>query len=234
MATVAPIYKNKGEKSDPANYRPISLTSVVCKVLEHFIRESIIKHLINTNQLSNEQHGFLPGKSCATNLVESMEYITSEVDKKRPVDILYCDFSKAFDKVPHKRLLVKMESLGISAEVRLWTKEFLRDRTMYVIVNGCRSDTCQVISGIPQGSVLGPTLFVIYVNDLPRDLRTYSNMLADDLKAMKGIACPRDNVIMQEDINSISDWCALWMMPPNPSKCKILHSGMTNPQHRYI
>lgn len=232
-ALVTPIYKNKGDKSDPANYRPISLTSVVCKVLESFIREGIIEHLTNTNLLSKEQHGFLPGKSCATNLIESMEYITSEFDKKRPVDILYCDFSKAFDKVPHKRLLVKMASLGISPKVRLWTKEFLRDRTMQVVVNGCSSSTCQVISGIPQGSVLGPTLFIVYVNDLPKGLQTFSNMLADDLKAMRGIANLRDNVKLQEDITCISNWCTVWMMPPNPTKCKILHTGAANPHHTY-
>ena len=192
MAHVVPIYKNKGIKNDPSNYRPISLTSITCKIMESFIREGVLSYMKETGQLASQQHGFLPGKSCATNLIESVEAITAFLDKKTPVDIIYIDFSKAFDRVPHERLLIKMKSYGISLQVLKWVKGFLKDRNMRVRVGQSMSEPGAVLSGIPQGSVLGPTLFVIYVNDLPQVISSLSNMLADDLKMIRGITNIRE------------------------------------------
>ena len=232
-ATVTPIYKRKGEKTNPVNYRPISLTCVVCKLLESIIREELLSFILQTGQLSEQQHGFLPGKSCVTNQIETLDIVTSRLDDKKPVDIIYIDFSKAFDKVPHQRLLLKMSSMGISDQVVQWVQDFLSDRKMRVLVNGSFSAWLEVKSGIPQGSVLGPTLFTIYVNDLPPLLSSPSRMLADDLKILREVIIQQDSLHLQEDIERVCRWCKIWLLTPNAAKCKVLHVGQKNPSCHY-
>ena len=232
-AIVSPIYKKKGNKQEPVNYRPISLTSIACKILEGIIREHILTYLKDTSQLAPEQHGFLPGKSCTTNLIETMDYVTEQMDDKKPVDIIYIDFSKAFDKVPHRRLLVKLESLGFNDQLLKWIKSFLTGRTMSVKINQSLSDELDVSSGIPQGSVLGPVLFVTYVNDLPRNISVPSNMLADDLKLIHSVKHVEDNIRIQGGIDQVATWCVTWLLEPNASKCSALHLGKTNRKHQY-
>ena len=126
-ANVIPIFK-KGEISDPGNYRPISLTSAVCKVLESIIRESIIEHMTCNSLISNAQHGFLPKRSCVSQLFTSIEYWTDEMQKGNPVDVIYVDFKKAFDKVPHERLLMKLKAYGITSKLLNWIHSFLKGR----------------------------------------------------------------------------------------------------------
>ena len=133
-ANVIPIFK-KGKTSDPGNYRPISLTSTVCKVLESIIRESIIEHMTSNNLISNTQHGFLPKRSCVTQLLTSMEYWTDEIRKGNPVDVLYVDFKKVFDKVPHKRLLTKLKAYEITGKLLNWIYSFLIGRKQRVTIN---------------------------------------------------------------------------------------------------
>ena len=123
-ARITALYKQKGDKSHAANYRPISLTSVVCKILESFIREAVLDFVTSTNQLNENQHGFLPGKGCHTNLIETFDDITESLDKKVPMDVVYVDFSKAFDTVPHTRLLIKLESLIYQAKYLGGSKTF--------------------------------------------------------------------------------------------------------------
>ena len=157
-ANVTPIFK-KGDKSDPVNYRPISLTSQICKVFESIIRDNIVNHLNKHTLLLQSQHGFTKGKSCLTNLLLFLEDITKAIDEGKPLDVIYLDFSKAFDKVPHQRLLLKIKAHGVYGNVADWIGEWLHDRKQTVVLNSENSRLQDVLSGVPQGSVLGPRLF---------------------------------------------------------------------------
>ena len=164
------IYK-KGKKTDPGNYRPVSLTSVISKIMESIVRDAIVIHLMKNGLITDDQHGFVPGRDCMTQLLVCIEDWTRRLETNKAFDVIYTDFSKAFDSVPHERLFVKLESLGISGDVLKWIKSFLRGRTQCVNVDGVRSSWREVLSGIPQGSVIGPILFVIFINDMPREVK---------------------------------------------------------------
>ena len=186
-ANVVPLYK-KGSKNLPSNYRPVSLTSVVCKILESIIKEAISTHLESNSLIKSSQHGFSSGKSCLTNLLIYLEQVTSEIDKGIPVDTLYLDFAKAFDKVPHHRLIEKIAAHGIDGKISKWIQSWLADRKQRVIVNNVTSDWIPVISGVPQGSVLGPCLFVIYINDIDDAVSSKILKFADDTKITASIS----------------------------------------------
>ena len=166
-ADVVPLYK-KGAKNHPSNYRPISLTSVVYKILESIIKDPIFIHLESNTLIKGSQHVFSLGKSCLTNLLIYLKLVTSEIDKEVPDDTLYLDFAKAFDKVPHLRLIENIAANGIGGKISKWIQCWLTDREQRVIliVNNATSDWLAVLSGVPQGSVLGPCLFVIYINHI--------------------------------------------------------------------
>ena len=157
-ANVTPIFK-KGDKLDPGNCRPISLFSQICKVLESILRDNILNHLNTHTLLLKSQHGFTKGKSCLTNLLLFLEDVTKAIDEGKPLDVIYLDFSKAFDKVPHKRLLHKIEFHGISGNVAAWIGEWLCDRKQQVVLDGKCPRLQDVLSGVPNGSVLGAILF---------------------------------------------------------------------------
>ena len=148
LANVTPIFK-KGSKADAANYRPVSLTSVICRVLESLIRDVIVDHLVRHKLLYNTQHGFVPRRSCLTNLLEYLEEMTRLVDEGHNVDVIYLDFAKAFDKVAHARLMAKCRALGIVGDIANWIETWLGDRKQRVVLNGSESSWLEVTSGVP-------------------------------------------------------------------------------------
>jgi hypothetical protein len=237
-ATVTPIFK-KGTKGDPGNYRPVSLTSVPCKLLESIIKDKIMEHLLENNLIKDSQHGFMPGKSCATNLVEFMDVVSKAVDDGEAVDIFYLDFAKAFDKVPRQRLSAKLRAKGIENGVVTWIEDWLTGRTQRVSIQGEQSEESNVDSGVPQGTVLGPTLFSVYIDDLEseierRKLDVLVKKFADDTKGAKVIRSPEDRDKMQTALDCLCDWAETWGMAFNYGKCKVMHVGKKNPNYEYF
>ena len=178
-ANVAPIYK-KSDKHVAENYRPVSLTTVCCKVMEHVISKHIRNHLVKHNILTKFQHGFRYKHSCETQLIITVDDIFKHYDKKKQIDVIILDFSKAFDKVSHSLLLSKLHGMGITGSVQKWISAFLTNRTQKVVVNGEFSSEAPVTSGVPQGSLLGPLLFLCYINDLPDCIKSQVRLFADD------------------------------------------------------
>ena len=231
-ANIKPLHK-KGNKNMVSNYRPVSLTSICCKTMERLVRDDMVKHLENNLLLSKDQHGFRTGRSCSTQLLEIMELWTSFIDNGMNVDCIYLDFAKAFDKVPHLRLINKLESYGFTGDLINWLRNFLVNRQQRVIINGIQSDVELVTSGIPQGSVLGPTLFVIFINDLPDKVKTHVKIFADDTKIFNAIKTSEESSILQDDINQLVEWTQKWQLPFNMEKTKVLHYGRNNSEHNY-
>ena len=220
-AHVSAIFK-KGERKYPNNYRPISLTSIVCKVLESVIRDAIVNHMISNDLFSTRQYGFIPGRSTSLQLLKMLDSVTEAIDSNDQVDIIYMDFMKAFDRVPHRRLLEKVKSYGIDGCILNWIEAFLSNRSHCVVVNGCASSWAPVVSGIPQGSVLGPILFVLYVNDLPEVTNCDTFLFADDTKVLSKISCVEDHTVLQQDLLSLQKWADTWLLKFHPDKCKVL------------
>ena len=226
-AIVIPIHK-KGSVHQPENYRPVSLTCVLCKMFETFLREHIIDYV--SLVITEKQHGFLKGRSCLSNLLETIEKANEYMYEGNCVDILYFDFSKAFDTVPHHRLLVKLKAIGFSDNMLNIIGNFLSNRTMKVKVGDAVSREKIVLSGVPQGSVLGPILFLLFINDLPEAMSNVIKMFADDVKM---IVNPAQLQSIQNDLKLLQEWEINWLLKFNIEKCKVLHMGKSNPNHKY-
>ena len=178
-----------------------------------------------------DQHGFIGGRSCTSNLLEAFDTIIDMMDEGLPVDVLYFDFRKAFDTVPHYRLLVKLENMGITGETLEIVGDFLSDRAMRVGVGDSFSELIRIISGVPQGSVLGPILFLLFINDLPDHIKSIILLFADDLKL---IANAVNKGIIDRDLKSLERWEDMWCLRFNLDKCKVLHiSANENPSNKY-
>jgi hypothetical protein len=221
LAHISAIFK-KGSRSLVNNYRPISLTCICCKVLESIIRDHLISHMKANMLFSLRQYGFITGRSTTLQLLKVLDKWTEILDKGGQVDVIYMDFMKAFDQVPHKRMINKLYSYGIRGDVLEWIRDFLFERSHRVGVNGSFSDWASVISGIPQGSVLGPILFVIYINDLPDMLNSECYLFADDTKLFNEINSKRDQELLQQDLNTLHEWSKKWLLNFHPDKCKVL------------
>ena len=216
-ANVTHISK-KGAHTDPNNYRPISLASIICKLLEKIVKKELISHLTKNNLICDDQHGFVPSRSFTTNLLESLDLAIHLLAKKLHVDMVFLDFEKAFDKVHHPSLLIKLEKYGITGNILNWIKAYLSNRIQRVVLGDTVSDWSPVVSGVPQGSVLWPTLFAIFINDLPDDILTSCKMFANDTKLIAAIR-PHfeavDRAKLQYDIDRITEWCNHWYMSLN-------------------
>ena len=234
-ANITPIFK-KGSKGSPGNYRPVSLTCVLCKVMESLLRDSIVSHLAKHSLIHNTQHGFMSGRSCLTNLLEYLEELTKLMDTGKAVDIVYLDFAKAFNKVPIRRLLSKCAGLGIQGELLAWIEEWLTGREQRVVLNGEASSWEPVRSGVPQGSVLGPTLFLIFINDIDSAVNVTGSVLekfADDTKWAMVVECEEDRAIFQQGLDRLMEWSIEWQMLFNVDKCHIIHAGHKNNLFEY-
>ena len=221
-AHIVPIYK-KGSKSSPANYRPISLTSVLCKLCEHIIHCAVIRHLTANNILSDAQHGFRKRRSCDTQLIITIDDLAKGIEAKSQTDVILLDNEKAFDKVSHRHLLAKVHHYGIHGNTFSWIRDFLRSRTQLVLVDGQKSEESNVTSGVPQGSVLGPLLFLIFINDLPDCVNSSTvRLFADDTILYRQITSPADSEKLQQDLDALQNWESKWLMRFNASKCQAL------------
>ena len=228
-ASVIALHK-KGPKNLASNYRPVSLTCILCKIYEKFIRKHVLAHVEECITL--QQHGFVGGRSCVSNLLETVDIMLDMLAEGAPVDVLYFDFCKAFDTVPHFRLLAKLESYGINGATLDIIRNFLDGRKMRVSLGGKFSDYCNVTSGVPQGSVLGPLLFVLFVNDLPDNLKSSIKLFADDLKLIGNASKPEE---IEQDIRELEEWEDTWLLRFNPEKCKVMHIDYNNnPRNCYI
>ncbi|KAK3102525.1 hypothetical protein FSP39_011953 [Pinctada imbricata] len=230
-ANVCPIFK-KGDKHNPINYRPVSLTCILCKLCEHVISSNVMNHLESNSILYHLQHGFRSSRSCETQLTSFIQELCSSNDKNIQTDVIVMDFAKAFDKVPHKRLLYKLNFYGIRNNTLLWIQDFLSLRSQ-TILNGTHSDNIHVTSGVPQGTVLGPILFLIYINDFPEYLHHSTlRLFADDSIIYKEITNTNDTLQLQRDLDSAAKWEEDWLMSFHPDKCSILRiTTKKNPIH---
>uniref|UniRef100_A0A803K1Z4 Reverse transcriptase domain-containing protein n=1 Tax=Xenopus tropicalis TaxID=8364 RepID=A0A803K1Z4_XENTR len=231
-ANVIPIFK-KGVRSQPGNYRPVSLTSVVGKLFEGLLRDHIQNYVVENAIMSSNQHGFMKDRSCQTNLIAFYDEVSKKLDSGDAVDIIYLDFAKAFDTVPHKRLLSKLRSIGLSEAVCTWIENWLQDRVQRVVVNGTFSTWNKVLSGVPQGSVLGPLLFNLFINDLGEGIMSNVSVFADDTKLCRPVNSIQDVTSLQQDLDQLAIWAAKWQMRFNVDKCKVMHLGCKNMQAPY-
>ena len=215
------IYK-QGCKALAENYRPVSLTSILSKIQEKLVRKHIMDHMIRNNLFSKRQYGFLGGRSTILQLLCAIDNWTTALEEGKTVDCIYADFKKAFDKVPHRRLMAKVRAYGIKDNICNWIEDFLKDRQQRVSVNGSVSSWEKIISGIPQGTVLGPLLFVIFINDLPEDIDSLIFLFADDSKIWKEIKDNMDREILQKDLQKMKEWSRKWLLEFHPDKLKHL------------
>ena len=230
-ANVSAIFKN-GVKAMASNYRPVSHTCIICKVLESLVREHIMSHMTRNRLFANAQYGFIPRRSTVMQLLRVLDDWTQTLDEGGSVNVIYMDFQKAFDTVPHRRLLYKLSRYGITGNLLQWIKAFLTGRKQRAAVNGSLSEWINVLSGIPQGSVLGPILFVLFINDLPDIVRSSVFLFADDTKIYRRISSMEDREVLQSDLTKLQDWSNRWILKFHPDKCKSM--SISTPQRSHL
>jgi hypothetical protein len=220
LALITPVFKS-GFRDDIENYRGISILSVFSKIFDKLVVNQI--KAVFTALIDKSQHGLENGKSTVTNLAEYSSFIRSNMKNKGQVDSIYTDFSKAFDKVDHELLIFKLNRYGIRGSILNWISSYLSNRTQIVKFDNELSDPVSITSGVPQGSVLGPFLFIMFINDLPKILQGCEcSVFADDLKIFKKISNTEDYLALQNNLNKVVRWCEINGMTLNAKKCSII------------
>ena len=205
-AHIIPIHKG-GHQGLASNYRPIALTSHLVKIFEKVVRKYIVKFLEENGKFNDTQHGFRAGRSCVSQLLSHYDKIIDILETGANVDTIYLDFAKAFDKVDHGIVLKKLSLLGIQGKLLIWIKSFLSERTQMVLVNGVLSDPAPVLSGVPQGSVLGPLLFIILMGDIDKNIvHSFLSSFADDTRLLRKVSGVQDASSLQTDLEGVYQW----------------------------
>ena len=220
-ANVVGVFK-KGDRHQPSNYRPVSLTCVSCKLLEHIVFRAVMDHVDFHKILKFFQHGFREKHSCETQLINTIEDLARGLDNHQQLDMLILDFSKAFDLVGHQRLLNKLQYYGITNSTLQWISAWLVGRTQKVVVDGASSSASSVKSGVPQGTVLGPLLFILYINDIDNNTTSSIRLFADDCLLYRVIRTVQDAEALQKDLSQLCRWADVWQMDFNATKCHVL------------
>ena len=221
LANICPLFK-KSDRSLACNYRPVSLTCVPCKLLEHIVCSNIMAHLDEYKLLSDRQHAFRKGHSCETQLTTVINDWAKILDNRGQVDTFILDFEKAFDTPPHELLKSKLFGYGIGGKTLKWVDSFLCFRQQRVVVNGVKSDWAPVLSGVPKGTVLGPLLFSLYINDISSDIESEIRLFADDCVCYREIKDEKDTMKLQRDIDRLGSWARKWGMRFQPVKCNMM------------
>jgi Reverse transcriptase (RNA-dependent DNA polymerase) len=234
QAKIIPLYKGKDSRLAPSSYRPISLTDVACKLLERIVAKQIQSFWLENKIICSEQHGFRPKRSTESNLVLCDSFIASILNKGLACDVILLDFKRAFDKVPHVKLINKLRSLKIGDRVLQWISNFLEGRTQTVHYNEATSEPVKVVSGLVQGSVLGPLFFTGFINDLPHSvLHSRLYMFADDGKLVGLANNALEHNLVQADLTAVAMWSDENDLPLCIEKCVTLHYGARNPALQY-
>lgn len=220
LSHITPIFKS-GTRTNVSNYRGVAVLPTLGKFFESIICTKLTG--LYRNYISTRQHGFMKGRSTLTNLIEFTQIGLDTIETGRQLDVVYTDFQKAFDRVDHSLLLAKLERIGMHSSMLDWIRSYLTDRRQYVVVDGVKSRVFPVLSGVPQGSHLGPLLFLLFVNDIVNIFK-YSKCLlyADDLKIFCGISNVRDAIGLQRDLDSLFSWCQENRLYLNLTKCKVM------------
>lgn len=223
IARVVAVHK-KGDRLKKENYRPISLTSSCCKILQHILVHFITEFLEHNKLLSDHQHGFRKNLSTITQLTTTIHEVALTLDLAGQIDLIFLDFSKAFDRVSHSKLLIKLQKFGLPSFIINWIKQYLSNRTQFVDVDGYSSTRLPVTSGVPQGSVLGPILFLMYVNDITAAVcpDVQIRLFADDCLIFKKVTCQNDQISLNSSLAKIHEWCTTWSMSLNSEKTVLL------------
>lgn len=214
-----PIFK-KGEPKDISNYRPVAILSEFSKVFETLIHNSLRPKV--SSKISESQHGFMKKRSTVTNLVDFVQYTSTALDSQGQVDVVYTDFAKAFDSVNHSQLVRKLSKFGCSTQLTNLFTSYLRDRSMFVEILGHRSPCFHPSSGVPQGSILGPLLFLMFINDITSRIEVEKSLFADDLKIFTKITSTNDCLALQRSLDKVLEWCHENSLDMNVDKCKVM------------
>ena len=225
QSIIIPKFK-KGSPTDPSNYRPISLTCTCSKILESIISNQLTNYLLEHNLITRHQHGFLKRHSTSTNLIESLHDWSISLANNNSINIAYIDYKSAFDCISHPKFLIKLTSYGIKGNLYHWIAAFLSHRSQSVKINSSLSTPCLVTSGVPQGSVLGPLLFNLYVNDVTDhiDQSATAQLFADDIKLYTYFSNISPSML-QSQLDIIQAWSTLWQLRISYPKCSILTIG---------